>query len=89
MSNAPEVGGQVTLPSGLVVLITVAADPDRPWSAVPLGHRWQVGRLHLNDGSSRLSLYHAGKRMPLQLDQVDARTLAEILNRSQAATFVP
>ena len=82
---APHIGDRVTLPNGLSVLVTAAADPARPWEAVRSGSRWQVCRRQ-SLGEHAVSAYSGGRRGALQLDEGDARALAEALNRVEPAT---
>lgn len=84
MPRAPKVDENVTLPSGLVVRLTVAADPARRWSAVEIGFRWHVCRQHA-DASQPLvqHFFHPTRPHPLQLNEADAKALALALNRAR------
>lgn len=82
---APQIGERVTLPKGLSVLVTAAADPARPWQALRAGSHWQVCRQQ-SQGDSAVSAYFGGRRGALHLDQEDALALAEALNRVEPAT---
>jgi len=82
MVKAVRVGDTVTLPSGLVVPITVAADPGRPWAPIAVTHLWHVCRAH-GHGEPGVSHYFGGRRHLLQLDEADARALAAALNRAR------
>jgi hypothetical protein len=75
----------VTLPKGLSVLVTAAADPARPWEAMRTGPHWQVCRQQ-SVGEHMMSAFSGGRRGALQLDEEDARALAEALNRVEPAT---
>lgn len=84
MATKVRVGDTVTLPSGLVVPITVAADPARPWAAIEVTHLWHVCRDHGHEQPG-VSHYFGGRPHLLQLDEADARALAAALNRARAA----
>ena len=83
--GVPHIGDRVTLPKGLSVLVTAAADPARPWQATRAGSHWQVCRQH-SLGESAVSAYFGGRRGALQLDEEDALALAGMLNRVEPAT---
>ena len=78
MPKALRPGDIVTLPSGRKVRIMVAAEPSRPWSAIEMGHSWQVCREH-GLPAAGVSFYF-GDRGPLQLQEDDAKALATTLN---------
>lgn len=85
VAGAPQIGDRVTLPKGLSVLVTAAADPARPWQAMRAGSHWQVCRRQsLDEGT--VSAYFGGRRGALRLEEEDARALAETLNRVEPAT---
>ena len=69
-----------TLPSGLVVRVTLQTLCHRPWAAVGTGSAWHVCGKDGRDGSVRFFHDRRG-HTPLQLDEADARALAKILNR--------
>jgi hypothetical protein len=74
------VGENVKLPSGIVVRITCAADPARPWGAVHLGRHWCV--LREFEKGYGVQHYFGGRSVPYQLAEADALALAEALNRA-------
>jgi hypothetical protein len=84
VADTPRIGERVTLPTGLSVLVTAAADPARPWQAMRAGPHWQVCRQR-SQGDSAVSAFFGGRRGALQLDEEDARALAEALNRVEPA----
>jgi len=69
----------VTLPSGLVVRVTLQTLCHRPWAAVRTSSAWYVCGQDGRDGSVRY-FHDRLSRTPLQLDEADARALAKILN---------
>jgi hypothetical protein len=78
----PKLGGSITLPNGLKVRITAAADPNRPWAAVASGRLWYVCREHGQHDAG--GFYFGGRATPLLLDEVSARALADALNTVRA-----
>ena len=87
MSNAPQVGDHITLPSGRVVLVTVAAERNRAWEATQFGGGWRVCRPPESLGSFNVSNFFGGKRSPLDLEKGDALLLAIELNRVVPASM--
>ncbi len=85
VAGAPQIGDRLTLPKGLSVLVTAAADPARPWQAMRAGSHWRVCRRQSYDEGA-VSAYFGGRRGALQLDEQDALALAEMLNRVEPAT---
>ena len=83
-ADAPHIGERVALPTGLSVLVTAAADPARPWQAMRAGTHWRVCRQQ-SQGDNAVSAYFGGRRGALQLDEEDAKALAEALNRVDPA----
>jgi hypothetical protein len=80
-AQAPGLGDSVTLPSGLVVKVTVQALRQRPWAAVGTGSVWHVcGKHGREDHGSVSFFFDRMRRTPLQLEEADARALAKILN---------
>ncbi|MEO8925496.1 MAG: hypothetical protein ABI330_22210 [Caldimonas sp.] len=87
MTKVVELGSEVRLPSGRVVRITAPADNLRPWTALVRGSVWQVCRPRGRSGERGASLYYGGKPVAEELDETDARALAEILNQVKAAQY--
>jgi len=80
------VGDEVTLPSGRRVNLVCAASRARPWRATETGYVWHVCRLHHDVNQAGASYYFdPAKSTPLQLDEADAKALAEALNAVGAA----
>jgi hypothetical protein len=53
---------------------------NRPWQAQENKGVWNVCRLQNPSSSAGVALYYGGNAIPLQLDEADARRLAELLN---------
>lgn len=75
-----KIGDLVKLPSGKKVRIMCPAVPERPWAALQVGWTWQVCREHGHEAPGVAHYFHENR--PIQLDEVDARALAEALNRA-------
>ena len=94
MGKRFQVGDTVSLPSGRAVLLTLPAEPSRPWRLHASGSAWQLRREHSASQVHRSPWEHyAGDGDgPLQLSELDARALAAALNdvipRRPAATRV-
>lgn len=82
MARTIRVGDGVTLPSGRVVRVTVAAEATRPWAAIETGWLWHVCRDHGRDHPLVSFYFDPVRRTPLQLDEADAKALAAALNRA-------
>lgn len=82
MAKAIRVGDLVTLPSGAKVRVTCPGVPERPWAAIEHAWLWHVCRDHGLEAPSA-SHYFGGTGRPLQLDEDDAKALAEILNTAR------
>lgn len=87
MEKASELGSRVALPSGKIVSITAPADVNRPWQAVHNKGIWNVCRPQGRSGSAGAAFYYGGQAVPLQLDETDARRLAELLNGVRPGTY--
>jgi len=73
------------LPSGRHVKIVCAASRSRPWQAVETGFVWHVRRPHPYPEQGGASYYFdPAKPTPLQMDEADARALADALNNVRA-----
>jgi hypothetical protein len=70
------------LPSGRAVLLTVPAQPSRPWMLQASGNSWQLRREHgaAQVHQSPWEHYCGVGDGPLQLSEPDARALAAALN---------
>ena len=77
----------VALPSGKLVRITAPADTMRPWQAIPNKHSWHVGRPHQRAEHGWAALYYGGAPLPVELDETDAKALAEVLNRVRPGKY--
>ncbi len=81
------VGDELKLPSGRHVKVVCAASRTRRWQAIETGYVWHVCRLGLHAGRAGASYYFdPAKPTPLQLDEADAKALAEALNGVKAAS---
>ena len=84
MGKRFQVGDTVSLPSGRAVLLTVPAEPSRPWMLHASGNAWQLRREHSASQVHRSPWEHyAGAGAgdgPLELSERDARALAAALN---------
>jgi hypothetical protein len=83
MVNKVRVGDKLTLPSGEVVHVSMAADPARPWRPHKVGTSWGLRREQPPGQVHReIWLYYTGDQpLPLRLDERDAAALAFELNR--------
>lgn len=82
-----ELGSEVTLPSGKQVRITAPADAEHPWQAIEGKHHWYVGRPHRQPDDGKATLYYAGRPVPVELDEDDAKALASALNHVRRGTY--
>lgn len=82
MGKRFQVGDTVSLPSGRAVLLTVPAEPSRPWMLHASGSAWQLRREHSawQVHRSPWEHYAGAGDAPLQLTELDARALATALN---------
>lgn len=74
-------------PSGRKVRLMANPEKAWPWAAVETGYVWHVCRDHGIDGRPSTSLYFDSNK-PLQLDEGDARALANALNRMRCSSPV-
>jgi hypothetical protein len=79
------IGDAVKLPSGRYVKIVCRSSASRPWQAAKTGYVWHVCRPHQDAAQAGASYYFdPAKPTPLQLDEADAKALAEALNSVRA-----
>ena len=83
MPIPPRVGDQVALPSGASFTVTAPGDGASPWSAAQSGALWSVCRA--SSIGAAMQLFYGGRRAPVQLNESDAKALAELLNRALPA----
>jgi hypothetical protein len=86
-TKAIELGSDATLPSGKQVRITAPADVQRPWQAIQGKRSWHVGRPNRQPDDGKATLYYGGTPVPVELDEADAKALAEILNRVRPGRY--
>ncbi|HEX2539965.1 MAG TPA: hypothetical protein VHM00_02670 [Caldimonas sp.] len=82
MRRRLQVGDSVHLPGGRTVILTLPAEPYRPWMLQASGTLWQLKREHSPSLVHRSPWQHyAGDDgCPLRLSERDARALADALN---------
>jgi hypothetical protein len=82
-----DLGTEVKLPSGRRVRLTAPFDARRPWSATQVQNAWQVCRALAQPGERGGAFYYGGSPLPLQLNEEDAKALAELLNEVRPGRY--
>ena len=82
MATRFQVGDTVRLPSGRAVVLSLPAEPYRPWILQASGDQWQLKREHSPSLVHRSPWQHfqGDAECPLRLSERDARALATALN---------